>query len=236
MNERLKLGFLKFHQRSLMEVVRDTCSRTVTRFWEISGLRSKNLEDASSFRLLWVLRPYTVSSSNKKVKHKFYLYETIYGGKYQINNYLFSKVYKKGIQQELFFFKVLNFLLANEFMRATFFLNLRKFISKNKMVINLWVGVNLISWKRYCFWTFYKQNICNNGLAHKIRLSILHSFIVIYTNYSSHLVQMFKVQHFYLKCYNVYKQKWQQNEKKVPYSFRKLQSSRVSFDFLAKVM
>ena len=111
------------------------------------------------------------------------------------------KFTKKGYSKS-FFFKVLNFLLANEFMRAAFFLNLRKFISKNKMVINLWAGVNLISWKCYCFWTFYKQNICDNRLTRKIRLSILHSFIVIYTNYSSHLVQMFKVQHFHLKWYN----------------------------------
>ena len=93
------------------------------------------------------------------------------------------KFTKKGYSKS-FFFKVLNFLLANEFMRAAFFLNLWKFFSKNKMVINLWAGVNLISWKRYCFWTFYKQNICDNRLTRKIRLSILHSFIVIYTNYS----------------------------------------------------
>ena len=34
--------------------------------------------------------------------HKSHLYETIYSRTYQVKNYLFSKVYKQGIQKETF--------------------------------------------------------------------------------------------------------------------------------------
>ena len=98
---------------------------------------------------------------------------------------------------------VLHFLLVNEYLKATFFLILWKFIFETKRVtINTWAGVYLITWKHCRFQTFYKQKICNNRLTRNTQLPILHFLIVADTNYCSHFVEMFTVQFFYLKCYN----------------------------------
>ena len=94
--------------------------------------------------------------------------------------------------------KVLNFQLANEFLTATFFLILRKFIFENKRVtINTWDGVDLISWKHYRFQTFYKQKICNNRLIRKIVYPA-----IIYCSLQELLLAFCLVQFIYLKCYN----------------------------------
>ena len=98
---------------------------------------------------------------------------------------------------------VLHFLQVNEYLKATFFLILWKFIFENKRVtINTLAGVYLITWKHCRLQTFYKQKICNDRLTCNTQLPIRHFLIVAYTNYCSHFLEMFTVQFFYLKYYN----------------------------------
>lgn len=89
-------------------------------------------------------------------------------------------------------------------------------------------------------------------MTRKIRLFILHSFVVVYTNYCSHFVEKFKVKFFLpeiaaikilqpislsIPLFNkqsfASKQKRQRNMKKYPDSFY-VQSLRVNFDFSTK--
>ena len=96
---------------------------------------------------------------------------------------------------------VLHFLLASEYLKATFFLILRTILLESKKVtINTWAWIDLISWKHCCFYTFYKQKISNNRLTRNTLLSILHFLIAVYTNYCLPFVEMFKIQFSYLKC------------------------------------
>ena len=112
----------------------------------------------------------------------------------QVTKYLILKVYKTGCNN---FFKGLNFLLANEFLKIILFLILRKFIFQNKRVINTQGKSNLM--EALFLQAFHKQKICNNRLTRKIRLSILHSFIVVYTNHCSFFFETFQAQLFYFK-------------------------------------
>lgn len=123
-----------------------------------------------------------------------------------------------------------------------------RYALESKRVTNTWGKCNFI--EALLFLDILKQKIYNNKLTRKIRLFILHSFVVVCTNYCSHFVETCKVKFFLpeisavkillsisvsIPLFNqqgfVSKQKRQQNVKKYPDSFSKQQSLRVSFDF-----
>ena len=84
--------------------------------------------------------------------HKSHLYETIFQPYIPSQKLFILESLQTRDTKRNFCFMVLHFLLVNEYLKATFFLILWKFIFENKRVtINTWAGVYLITWKHCRF-------------------------------------------------------------------------------------
>ena len=111
-----------------MEVVRETCSRTVVKFWG-TGEKTLKLGGCTKFQI--VMRATTLFSiifEQKKAINFIFLKPST--GEEPFNR---ESLLEKGTKA--FCLKGLNYLLANE-LRTILFLTLRKFIFENRRVLN----------------------------------------------------------------------------------------------------